>query len=129
MKLYHQVRNMLTVLIIHLLCLCSLHINLCCVSIGWTVELKEGTLFLYKTGPEFVLSLTICEDFSWNLSFRRQCVKQELCCLLRDMPSKIKTGMQYVLIRNWYLATVDSSRTGMPSIYHVNGRYPLLAYS
>ena len=66
---------MLMVFITHLLCLHiyfpylhSLYINLCCVSIGWTVELKENILLVYKlevfkAGPEVALSLTIREDF------------------------------------------------------------------
>lgn len=72
---------------------------ICCVLIGWTDELMEGTLVIYKvevfqTGPEFVLSLTIHEDFSWTLCYQKQYVDRQFFCLLSDIPSGINTGIQ-----------------------------------
>ena len=65
--------------------------HFCCVLIGWTDELKEETL-VFKTRPGVVLSLTVHEDFSWTLCYQRQCIHQEFCCLLKDLPSEINTG-------------------------------------
>ena len=100
MELYHQVsdRNMLIVYISYMFALFVLTAHFCCVLIGWTDELKEGTLIVFKlevfkTGPEICLSLTVYKDFSWILTYRTQCIEQEFCSLLKDFPAEINTGM------------------------------------
>ena len=58
-----------------------------------------------STGPEVTLSLTICENLSWSVSYRNQRVNQEFCRLLRDMPSEINTGILLNSVR--YLETLS----------------------
>ena len=68
------------------------------VCVEWTSEIKNETFTVYKVeffdcGPEIILSLAIKKDFSWIVLYRRQCVNQEFCSLLRIMPSKMDSGM------------------------------------
>lgn len=68
-----------------------------CTFIGWTYEIRERVLTAYRleirnTGPEITLSLTIAEDFTWSMSYRRAKVKTKVCTLLKDVPFKINTG-------------------------------------
>lgn len=61
-------------------------------------EIRNETLSVYKidfvdSGPEIMLSVTIQEDFSWIVSYRREHIKREFCGILIDMPSEINTGI------------------------------------
>ena len=68
------------------------------VRIGWNSEVNNGFLSIYKldfnpqNGPEVLLSLTIQENFSWMLSYRKLHVNQTLCGILENVPSQINTG-------------------------------------
>ena len=69
----------------------------CIIFIGWTDIIRDGTLCIYKlgffeTGPEVVISVTIQEDFSWHLLYRKHQVDKDSCSILRDVPSEINTG-------------------------------------
>ena len=86
MEVYHQV------------CKRSDTIWLDCRFIEWTSEIREGKLTIYRleicsTGPEVTFSLIICEDFSWNVSYRRQKIHKEFCRRLTNVPSEINTGI------------------------------------
>jgi len=65
-----------------------------CTFIGWTYEIRERVLTaeICNTGPEITLSLTIAEDFTWSMSYRRVKVQTEVSRLLKDVPFKINTG-------------------------------------
>ena len=70
-----------------------------CVMIGWAGEVKEGTLVFFKLetikiGPEIVLSLSIKQDFSSTVYYRREIVDKDCCSVLKNMPSSIKTSIQ-----------------------------------
>ena len=71
------------------------------ICIGWNSELNNGFLSIYRlefhaqSGPEVLLSLTIQENFSWVLSYRKLHVNQALCSILKNMPSQINTGMLF----------------------------------
>jgi len=65
--------------------------------IGWIGEVQGKTLVIYKlqifkTGPEVTLSLTVLQDFTWEVSYRRHNVDCEYCTLLSNLPSEINTG-------------------------------------
>jgi len=65
---------------------------------GWMNEVKNKTLCIYKVdlfdyGPEIMLSVTIKENFSWLVSFRKQHVNRESSSILRNMPSEMDSGM------------------------------------
>ena len=77
----------------HNMLLCVLYF----IVIGWTVEV-DGTLVFFKCEilndrPEISLSLTVNGDFSWNAFYHKQCINKESCCVLRDIPSTLDTGM------------------------------------
>ena len=78
----------------HNMLLCVLY----CIVIGWRVEVKDGTLVFFKceilnSRPEISLSLTVNGDFSWSAFYHKQCINKESCCVLRDIPSTLDTGM------------------------------------
>ena len=88
MKLYHQV-YLDNIMLLH---------DVLYVCIGWNSEVSNGFLSIYKldfnpkNGPEVLLSLTIQENFSWMLSYRKLNVNQALCGILENVPSQINTG-------------------------------------
>ena len=66
--------------------------------VGWTGEIQGRTLVIYKlaffkTGPEVTLSITVKEDFTWTVSYRRHVINREFCTLLSGLPSETNTGM------------------------------------
>ena len=69
-----------------------------CLYIGWNSEVNKGFLCIYKldfnpqNGTKVLLSLTIQENFSWMLSYRKSHVNQALCGILKNVPSQINTG-------------------------------------
>ena len=66
--------------------------------IGWMNEVRDGKLSIYKVDfldcvPEIMLSVTIQDNFSWIVTYRRQHVNKEFCSILRNMPFELNSGM------------------------------------
>ena len=75
--------------------------------LGWTNEVQNKELYIYKiiyvrSGPEV---LTVHEDFTWMVLYRRYIVNPDSCSLLRTMSSEMNSGMLFVacytLIQVW----------------------------
>ena len=60
-------------------------------------ELVFYQLCLLGGGPEINRSITVKEDFSWSVCYRRQLVNPEYCTILKDIPTRVNSG---TLLRN-----------------------------
>ena len=46
----------------------------------------------FDRGPEISRSITVKEDFSWSVYYRRQLVSPEHCIILKKAPPTMKSG-------------------------------------
>ena len=56
-------------------------------------ELIFYQLHSFNCGPEISRSITVKENFSWSVYYRRQPVNPEYCIILKNVPPMIKSGI------------------------------------
>ena len=96
--------------------------------LGWTNEIHSKELCIYnisyvKSGPEVLFSLTVHEDFTWMVLYRRHIVNPDNCSLLRSMSSEMNSGVLFVacsaLIHVWcmFIHSFKSDWTCKVAVY------------
>ena len=65
-----------------------LTIHFCCVLIGWTDDTS-----CFQKRPRSCFVFDSLWTFFLALSYQWQYIDQEFCCLLRNLPSEVNTGM------------------------------------
>ena len=79
------------------------------VCVGWNSELNNGVLSMYKlefhpqSGPEVLMALTIQENFSWVLSYRKLHVNPTLCGILKNVPSQMNAGTLFKFLNYTFI--------------------------
>ena len=73
---------------------------------GWIDTIQNDELRIFQLGylksnTEVLKSLSIREDFSWAVSYKREVVNPSYCDQLKDIPTSLNSGIiQFVLQMN-----------------------------